>query len=313
MSPTAFITYSWDNGPHERWVGDLAKRLRRDGVDATYDKWETVPGDQLPDFMEQAIADNDFVLIVCTPRYKTRSEARTGGVGYEGHVMTAEVLNEGNHRKFIPIVRSGAWRDAVPSWLQGKYRIDLSGDTYSEEEYAGLVRAILGIREQPPPIGQPMSTIGQTSVGSRGTPTEEPPKVSEEIKLTGIVVESVTEPRNDGTYGSALYSIPISLSHAPDSEWCRLFIRNWDSPCRFTTMHRPGIASIRGATVVLSGTSIEEVERYHRDTLVLALEETNRQYRALKEEQERVRRREQAMRETHKTQVEDVAKRIRFD
>jgi hypothetical protein len=43
-------------------------------------------------------------------------------------------------------------------------------------------------------------------------------------------------------------------------------------------MHRPGIARIQGATITLNGTTIEEVERYHRDTLQLAVAETNKQY-----------------------------------
>ena len=33
--------------------------------------------------VERAIRDNEFVVIVCTPRYKRRSDAREGGVGYE--------------------------------------------------------------------------------------------------------------------------------------------------------------------------------------------------------------------------------------
>jgi len=43
-------------------------------------------------------------------------------------------------------------------------------------------------------------------------------------------------------------------------------------------MHRPGIARVSGDKVYLDGTTIEEVQKYHRDTLVLALEETNRLY-----------------------------------
>ncbi len=64
MSPTAFISYSWDDDEHKSWARVLAERLRADGVDATIDQWAAVPGDQLPALMERAIAGNDFVLIV---------------------------------------------------------------------------------------------------------------------------------------------------------------------------------------------------------------------------------------------------------
>jgi hypothetical protein len=78
-------------------------------------------------------------------------------------------------------------------------------------------------------------------------------------------------------------------------------------------MHRPGIASLYGSTVTLNGTTIDEVERYHRDTLQLAVTETNRQYREWRREQEQHRARETALRDERRKQVEDAAKRIKFD
>jgi hypothetical protein len=35
-------------------------------------------------------------------------------------------------------------------------------------------------------------------------------------------------------------------------------------------MHRPGIAILTGDKVYLNGTTVEEVQKYHRDTLKLA-------------------------------------------
>jgi hypothetical protein len=124
--PTAFISYSWDDETHRACVRDLATRLRADGVDVRLDYWHTVPGDQLPEFMEREIRKNDFVIVVCTPKYKTKSEARTGGVGYEGGIMTAEVFAKQNHRKFIPVLARGGWAEAAPSWLSGSRYVDLS-------------------------------------------------------------------------------------------------------------------------------------------------------------------------------------------
>jgi hypothetical protein len=59
--------------------------------------------------------------------------------------------------------------------------------------------------------------------------------------------------------------------------------------------------------------TIDEVERYHRDTLQLAVTETNRQYREWRREQEQHRARETALRDERRKQVEDAAKRIKFD
>ena len=152
-TPTAFISYSWETDEHGAWVLSLAERLRRDGVDVKLDQWETAPGDQLAEFMESGIRENDFVLIICTPKYRERSDSREGGVGYEGNVMTAEVMGQGNERKFIPVWRSGDWKEAAPSWLVGAYRIDLRGDPYEKNQYTDLVRTLRGDRPKPPPIG----------------------------------------------------------------------------------------------------------------------------------------------------------------
>lgn len=153
-NPTAFISYSWEGDTHKQWVRDFATKLRRDGVESILDQWHAVPGDQLPVFMEQAVRDNDFVLVVCTPRYKKRSDNRSGGVGYEGDVMTAEVFNSGEQRKFIPILRQGKWpEEAAPTWMAGKYYIDLSGDPYSDDQYHDLLDTLLGRREPPPAVG----------------------------------------------------------------------------------------------------------------------------------------------------------------
>lgn len=291
----------------------LAERLRADGVDVTLDRWAAVPGDQLPAFMERAIRENQFVVIICTPRYKGRSDARKGGVGYEGDIMTAEAMTRQNNRKFIPVLRDGVWPQDAPSWLSGKYYINLSGNPYSERNYEDLVRTLLGIRETPPPLGKPMATLNPNTDPQPATLHRNLSADFEDIKITRVILEDITEPRNDGTRGSGLYSIPFALSHQPPAEWAELFIANWNHPRQFTSMHRPGIARIYGATVTLNGTTIDEVERYHRDTLQLAVTEANRQYREWRYTQEQRLAREEALREEHQKRIEDISKHIKFD
>jgi hypothetical protein len=151
--PKAFVSYSWDDETHKKWVKDLAVRLRGDGVDVTLDRWGVAPGGQLPEYMERSVRENDFVLIVCTQLYKTRSDNRTGGVGYEGDVMTGEVFVQGNDQKFIPLLRKGEWLHAAPSWLQGKYHIDFREEPYSEDSYKELKDYLFDEREKAPPLG----------------------------------------------------------------------------------------------------------------------------------------------------------------
>jgi len=227
--------------------------------------------------------------------------------------MTAEIVNKQNNRKFIPVLRTGQWSEAAPSWLVGKYYIHLSGDPYSERDYEHLVRTLLGIREVAPPVGKPMATVGSKT----SAPSTPAPVVSvggfEDIAITRVIVEDITAPRDDGTKGSALYAIPFALSRRPPSEWSDLLISSWDRPPQWTSMHRPGIARVSGSTVTLDGTTIEEVERHHRDTLQLAVQEANRIYRDWKDQQELARARQQAARDEHQARVEGVSKRIKFD
>lgn len=152
-NPKAFVSYSWDGDSHRDWIADLARRLRQDGIEVTLDQWSVAPGDQLPEFMEKSIRENDYIIIVCTPRYRERSDSRAGGVGYEGDIMTGEVLTRRNNRKFIPVLRGPSWEESAPGWLQGKYYIDLSEEVY-ERGYVELRETLHGNRPKAPPVGQ---------------------------------------------------------------------------------------------------------------------------------------------------------------
>jgi hypothetical protein len=307
-TPNAFISYSWDTDEHKAWVRELATRLRSDGVDVTLDQWHAIPGDQLPHFMETAVRENEYVIAICTPRYRERSDNRAGGVGYEGDIMTTEVATTRNHRKFIPILRQGDWSSSAPSWLKGKYYVDLSGDPYSEDGYADLITTIHGTRPVPPPIGKPLST--------HRSPTQSP-RISSDpkapIKITGVIVDDVTTPRMDGTRGSALYAIPFQLSRCPSSEWAEAFEQTWRQPPRWTNMHRPDIARVSGDRVILDGTTIEEVHNVHRETLTLVVDRVNELIAEYEAEKRRQEEEHSSRVEKHRRQVSDLGSKITFD
>jgi hypothetical protein len=273
--PTAFISYSWDDDAHKEWVHDLATTLRARGVDVTLDQWHAVPGDQLPEFMERAIRSNDFVLVICTPKYKAKSDDRVGGAGYEGDVMTGEILGSRNlpadqrirvNRKFVPVLRAGEWATSLPSSMAGKYGIDLRGDPYDDEQFTDLLETLHGQRRNPPPLGanpfsaptpqSPTPPSQASSVPAVPAASAEGPVADvNEIRILNVIVDEVTSPRADGTRGSALYAIPLRLSDYPSAEWSRIFTSTWDRPPSFTTMHRPGIARVQGNRIVLDGTN----------------------------------------------------------
>lgn len=309
-NPKVFISYAWESDDLKDWVKNLAVELRNNGIDAKLDQWEIIPGDQMPHFMEKSVRENDYVFIICTPKYKLKSENRIGGVGYEGDIMTAEVLQNSNHRKFIPIVQSGEKDTSIPSWLKGKYFIDLSNDSHFEKNFEDLITTVFNSREVAPKLGQIPSRF-QKQVTN---PIERQQLEKEnKIKIKGIIVDEVTQPLNNGTRGSALYKIPFELNKRPSHEWTDFFIQAFNHPPEFTSMHRPGIASVYGNKIYLDGTTIEEVERYHKKTLKLAVEVANNKYAELQARRKYREEIERARQKQHRKNIDDISKRINFD
>lgn len=140
--PSVFISYSWEKNNKE-WVAELATQLEQDGITVVLDQWSIVSGDLLTSFMEKSISENDFVLIICTPSYKEKSNKPAGGVKYEGDIIKGEKLVYGNERKFIPILKEGPWEQAAPSIFLGKYYIDLSNSDNFMSNYRKLKSDIL--------------------------------------------------------------------------------------------------------------------------------------------------------------------------
>ena len=304
-SPKAFVSYSWDDERHKKWVADLAARLRSDGIDAALDQWDVVPGDQLAGYMEKEIRDNDYVLIICTPNYRMKSDHRKGGVGYEGDIMTAEVLTMGKHRKFIPVLAFGSWEDAAPSWLKGKVYVDLSTAEVFDMNYSDLVATLLGTKPAAPPLRRQIRNL-QSSAKDRSEPKEP-------LRIVGVIVDEVTQPRQDGTHGSALYEVPLRLNRTPSQMWSESFVKIWNKPPQYSTMHRPGIVIVRGDKIILGGTTIDEVRKYHRRTLVQCVDLANKQeseYRERRRNEEDMQRQQM---DAHREAIQDDVKGLSFD
>ena len=149
--PKVFISYSWTTEVYKARVLDLAKRLRRSGVDVILDQWELKPGHDMYAFMEQSIRAADKVLILCDKGYSSKADNRTGGVGAETQIITPDVYGKHKQEKFIPVIMEKP--TMVPSYLKSRYAVYFIND--EEEEYRNLCRAIFGInREKKPPLGE---------------------------------------------------------------------------------------------------------------------------------------------------------------
>ena len=77
-------------------------------------------------------------------------------------------------------------------------------------------------------------------------------------------------------------------------------------------MHRPGIASVYGNKIVLDGTTMEEVRDYHRETLILCVEEANKKEAQIIREQKLKKEREEQRKNQHYDNVNNIADTIKF-
>jgi predicted nucleotide-binding protein len=308
-NPSVFISYSWDSKEHKIWVKNFGDFLESKSITVFIDQDDLFLGDSLTEYMESKIRESDFILIICTPKYKEKSDSRIGGVGYEGDIITGEIFSSRNNRKFIPILREGTWQISTPSWLKGKMGVDFTGNEYKIDEVDNLVATITNTKRLCKNNGV---TQNQYVDDKENVSTGLQSNLHDEIRIKGIIVNEVSMPRLDGSKGSALYSIPFRLSTVPSSIWVEIFLENWRNPQSFTTMHRPRIASVLGDKIILDGTTIEEVEKYHKATLENAVQMANIGEKEFMANQRRIVEQQAKTEKDHYDRVNELASKIKF-
>jgi hypothetical protein len=307
---SCFISYNHVDKP-------LAQALR-DGLEARgyrvwIDEGELRVGDSLVAAISAAIDQVDFLIALV-------SEASAASRWCQKEIslaMTGEIARRG-----VTVLPCRVRNVAMPATLIDKLYLSVDPadvDAAIETLDKDMKRHLQPNRPLPPrrrSVAQATSSTASTATSrrrGRSAPSTAAFDPRVPIKMTGIDVDGMTAPRNDGTPGSALYMVPVMLDVAPDATWAEVFRRPWDRPPRWTSMHRPGIASVSGKRIRLDGTTVEEVERYHLETLKLALEETNRERLAIAEREDTRARRAQEEREAQERQAREVASRLRFD
>jgi len=130
--------------------------LRRSGLDAWIDQYETSPPQGWPIWMLSQIRHADFVLIVCSETYRRRFEGeeikgKGKGAKFEGAVLTQAVYDaEQDNRKFIPLVVDPADLAHIPVALRSFTYFDVSDQLALESLYRFLTDQPSVV---PPPVG----------------------------------------------------------------------------------------------------------------------------------------------------------------
>lgn len=151
-----FISYSWDSKSHQQWVLNLVNQLRKNGIDADADIFETqMHSVNLPQMMVNRVRDSDFVIIVLSENYAHKANQSSGGVGFESRLILPLLME--NPNKLIYIMRhEGDFEKVFPFHLKGQHAIDFSNDSEYEEKFNDLIYRIYGEpRYYKEPLGKP--------------------------------------------------------------------------------------------------------------------------------------------------------------
>jgi hypothetical protein len=143
-NPKLFVSYSWTSPDHEAWVLKLATDLRESGIDVILDKWDLREGHDAHAFMEKMATDSAIrkVLLVCDKSYADKTNGRTGGVGTEAQIISAEIYEKQDQNKFVAVVkeRDENGKPYLPVYYRSRIYVDLSDDTLFTENFERLVR-----------------------------------------------------------------------------------------------------------------------------------------------------------------------------
>jgi hypothetical protein len=151
---SVFISYSWDDKAHQDWVLMLADKLQSEGgVKVMLDQYELRAGKSVTHFMERSISA-DKVIMIMTPNYKLKADARTGGVGFEYSMITERIYHQINSGKIIPIARKGTYDECSPIFIKSLLSLNMTDDAKFSENFMQLLRIVHDEPEiVPPAIG----------------------------------------------------------------------------------------------------------------------------------------------------------------
>lgn len=137
-----FISYSWDNEQHQKWVKKFADDLDAyKEVHIVLDQYDLSSFDDKNHFMEQAVYDSQIILIVCTEEYANKANNRKGGVGIETKMTIArhwDEMEKTGKSDVIAILR-GDKTKSIPYYLKDKIYISFE----EEKNYANSLSELI--------------------------------------------------------------------------------------------------------------------------------------------------------------------------
>ncbi len=138
--PKVFISYSWDDEEHKKWVSSFAQKLIENDIEIILDQFDLTPGKNLIHYVETAISKSDRIIVIFTPNYRLKADKRKGGVGYEYSIINQELYEaQTSQTKFIPVLRKGTSKKSIPTFMRQFIHVDFSKDEEFELKYQEIL------------------------------------------------------------------------------------------------------------------------------------------------------------------------------
>lgn len=144
QNPKLFISYSWSNPEHEKWVINFSTELVENGVDVIFDKWDLKEGQDANAFMERMVTDPQIkkVAIICDREYAEKADRRSGGVGTETQIISPEIYSKADQNKFVAVLteKDKNGMPYLPTYYKPRIYIDLSDSNLYASNFEQLLR-----------------------------------------------------------------------------------------------------------------------------------------------------------------------------
>ena len=184
-----FVSYRHESQEHVVRVRALSDQLRRDGVDAIFDRYFAAPEEGWSWWVERELAMADRVIVVCSASYLASAHrdvdgVRGHGTSWEWHLIRKEFYDSrGAGGRITPVFFDQADEEYVPSEAGDRPRYCVAD--LGSNDYRRLLNDLFRLAEVEPPA------LGAATVTDERMPQAQP----REIQSTGTGVRDGLSPR----------------------------------------------------------------------------------------------------------------------
>lgn len=256
--PRVFISYAWEDEETNNWVQEFANTLMNNGIIVKFDRNDLTYGDSISEFIDNNIEKADYIIVICTKKYKEKSESRIGGVGYEVNIIANQMMN--GKKKIIPILREGSQETSIPLFLSGKYYIDCSSQENYSENFKKLVDFLKdGI------------TKSENITSNPNLDLLFPGSVYNEITILDHSITKFEIPYLNKPELSNYIKCVFNLSSTPSDVWKAFFYQNWEK----NNLLIPSKILILENEIILNGFVNYHLINYLKEKIFLCVDEAN--------------------------------------